>query len=222
MTASRVPLAIECHRRLVNGQKGAFYFAAASAASDMEGIPARFITKHWPDSGLGISKFGADWDPRADSAAALIIAAGALRAPHVSLLGKGAVAVVLGQEGFKTAWALKVDHDYQKLADTAEHLWLQPTKGGKEAMAEKLTALCLAVATNETRNPYSRVGLGSAAMFMAISGAMRGEEARQEYVQEIHDMFIDLTDQEGDAKNTFPHIPEIAAPYAGYDYPELS
>ncbi len=192
MTLSRVPLAVECARRLRKGQKGALKFAIASAASDMEGIAARTIDRLFPESGYGTSVAGAEWDPRVDTAAALVIATGVLLAPRVSLLGKTSVSIVLGQEGLKTAWALKADMNYRSLTHAVDHLSMQPTKGGKEAMAEKLTSLCGAVAINETDSPMLRTSLGVGATSLAISGALRGEEARHEYVQELSGMFYDF------------------------------
>ncbi|MCA9333226.1 hypothetical protein KDA00_05140 [Candidatus Saccharibacteria bacterium] len=192
MTASRPILAAEASRRLLSGQKGAFAFAALAAATDAEGNVARWIDKVRPEWGRGVTIHGAEWDPRADTAAALMMAFAALKGPRVSVPGKLAVATVLGQEGYKTLWALRSDRQYRDLADTTEHLWLQPSKDGKLAMAEKLSALCLAIGTNDTDDFRLRTGLGFSAMAFAGIGAIRGEFARYEYVDELNHLFEDL------------------------------
>lgn len=186
MTAARPVLASIAANKLVHGEKGALPWVLAAAASDAEGNVARFWSKVFPNSERGTTIHGAVWDPRMDTIAALILCGAVLKAPRVSLLGKTAVGVVLGQEGRKTAWAINADMQYRELTESEEHLWIQPTKEGKAAMAEKLTAICLAVATNETDNLICKTTLGASALAFGTMGSIRAEQTRRnDYVPEL-------------------------------------
>lgn len=179
MTVGRPVLAAIAARKLLNGEKAVFPWVAAMGFSDMEGKPARLIDKIWPDSGWGTTEHGAEWDPIADTAALLIVSAAALRAPRLTLGAKAATLTVVGQEGFKAGWALL--ENKRHLETTGSHLKLPSSKAGKEAMAEKLSAIGLAIATGDTDNPYVRAGLTAGALYFAASGVRRGEQARRAY-----------------------------------------
>ena len=137
LTIARPILGAWAAERLYHGKKGVSPIVAVMAATDMEGRLARFISKHWPESGLGVSTAGADLDPLADTAAILEVAAAALVAPRVSTLGKMAVATMFGQEGFKTKWALGANKIY-KAQTNGERLTMPVSNEGKEAMAKNL------------------------------------------------------------------------------------
>lgn len=194
MTAARPVLASIAANKLIHGEKGALPWALAAAASDAEGNVARLWNKVFPDSERGTTIHGAVWDPRMDTVAALILCGAILKAPRVSPLGKAAVGIVLGQEGAKTAWAINADVQYRALTEAEEHLWIQPTKEGKAAMAEKLTAICFAVATNETDNFIYETALGASALAFGTMGSMRAEQTRRnDYVPELAAMMEQAT-----------------------------
>lgn len=186
LTVSRPLLAVKAASMLLNSEKGVFPIVAIMGATDMEGKVARVIDKVLPNSGLGSTEHGAAWDTYADTLAILIVAGATLRAPRVTLPAKLATATILGQEGSKTAWALTRNHAYQRA--TGHRLKLPSSEQGKEAMAEKLSALGLAVATNDTDNPYVRASLSAAALGFAGIGSLRGERARVAYEPMIEEM----------------------------------
>lgn len=186
LTIARPALAVKAAGMLLRGEKGAFPVVAAMGASDMEGKLARLIDKVWPDSGWGSTEHGAPWDTYADTSALLIVCSAALRAPRVTRGGKAAMVTVLGQEGVKTGWALTRNQQYQRVS--GERLALPSSVAGKEAMAEKLTAVGLAVATNDTDNALLRTTLSAGALYFAVVGSWRGEQARYEYEPLIDEM----------------------------------
>ncbi len=195
MTAMRPPLAGAAAYMLMNEMKGAIVPTLVMAGSDMEGKVARWIDKHYPESGLGTSNFGADWDPRADTMALLILSGGVLRAPRVTRTAKAATGLVLGQEGVKAAWAITSNHRYNSIKpEDAENLskLLPVTKDGKEAMAEKFAAICCAVATNDFDNPYVRASLSAGAVAFASTGTLRGERVRNGYNMKLKEIMAGL------------------------------
>lgn len=202
LTAARPLMAIKIANMLIKGQKGVTPMMMVMAATDGEGNVARFIDKHWPNSGLGSSSVGADADPLADTAAMLIVAGAALRAPRVSLTGKAAVGIILGQEGVKSVWALNSARIYAAATVSEEHphgerLHIPVNDEGKEATIEKLVALTFATATNDFENPFVRQSLGLTALGLASVGSLRGELIRSEYEEEFNNRLVDLTAQPG-------------------------
>ncbi len=186
MTYSRPPLAAVAAWMLLTERRPASVVAGVAMATDMEGQVCRFIDKHWPGSGYGSTEHGARNDPIADTAALIEIAGAALKAPRVSVAGKIATASVVGFEGYKTQWALRRNYNFQKL--TGDQLILPTSIDGKEAMAEKMTAIELAVATNDIDNPLFRAALGVGAMAFAGVGDIRGGRARRAYEPLIEDL----------------------------------
>lgn len=193
MTYSRPLLAAKAGKMLLNGEVGVTPVALAMAASDLEGYPARLIDKLWPDSGYGTTAHGARNDTYADAAALLVVGAATLKAPRVTRSGKAAMAAILGQEGFKAAWALRRNREYQDL--TGQRLELPSSLEGKEAMAEKLTGAVFAIATNDTDNTYVRAALSAGALYFAGVGSWRGERARRNYDETIEGMFISAAEK---------------------------
>ncbi len=194
MTAARPILAAEIGKKLIKGERFVTPWMIALSASDAEGNVARFIDKHWPESGLGSSNLGADADPVADTLAMLIVSGAALRAPRVSMAGKIAVAGILAQEGKKTQWAISSDREHRRLTTTDENpkgqkLNVPVENAGKEATLEKLIAITAAVATNDTDNSVLRAGLGVSALGFAAAGSIRGEHVRQRYEEQLDSLF---------------------------------
>lgn len=209
LTVSRPILGAYAARLLLGGERGATPYVMAMAATDMEGKLARLIDKLFPGSGWGSTAHGAPWDTYADTAAVLEVAGAALKAPRVSLPAKLAVATILGQETYKVGWALRKNSQFSKAAkerEAVEQEWAHlqadkrgielqdselptfsrklelPASGdGKAAMAEKLSGLVLAVATNDFDNRGMRAGLSAGALYFAGIGAWRGEKARAAY-----------------------------------------
>lgn len=206
LTVSRPILALKAAKMLLAGEKGATPVVAAMAATDMEGRVARFIDKKWPNSGWGCTAHGAPWDTYADTSALLIVGAATLLAPRVSKPAKAAMSMVLAQETSKAHWAFASNQEYMRhvklnrsLAemllsmDLIDEMPVLPGKlelptsvDGKEAMAEKLTAAVLAVATNDFDNQVVRTGLGVGALTFASIGTIRGERARGDYEPVVH------------------------------------
>jgi len=179
LTATRPLLAAKAARMLLAGDRYVTPLVVVMAATDMEGAVARFVDKRWPDAGRGTTKSGIVADKYADVAAILCVAGATLRAPRVAMAAKAAVAVALGQEGTKVAWALNRGAQYRTA--TSENLDFPANALGKESMAEKLIAVSAAVATNDTDSHILRTGLCAVAAGFAGSGALHGEQARREY-----------------------------------------
>lgn len=201
MTLSRPVLAGKASLMLVRGERYVTPIVAAAAATDMEGNVARLIDKLFPNSGLGVSTKGAQLDPVADTAAVLEIASAALIGPGVSLAGKAAVTSVMGQEGFKSVWALMAASKYRKatISETipnGEMLAMPIEQIGAEAMAEKLWALVLAVATNDVDPGPLRTTLGLGALAFAAVGVTHGEQARSSYVDSLAEMMASIDRRE--------------------------
>lgn len=190
MTASRPILAGIATKMLLTGQRPVTPVVFLMGASDAEGNLARFIDKHFPESGLGTSKIGAEWDPIADSAAVLMVGAACLVAPRVPVLAKVGVASALGQEGFKAVWALRQNAEYSELAGS--RLVITPTLEGKASMAEKLSAIGTAVLASDFDNAVLRQGLGAGSLYFGVTGAFRAESQRQEYVEIAEQMIASL------------------------------
>ncbi len=192
MTVARPLLALKAAQLLLNSEHGAFRVAAQMGFSDMEGKLARIIDILWPNSGWGTTEHGAAWDTYADTSAVLILGAAILKAPRVTRGAKIATAAVLGQEGVKAVWAIRRNAEYKAVSN--QILKLPSSQAGKESMAEKLSAIGLAVATNDTDNPFMRVALTVASLYFAGVGAWRGEYARRSYNPIIDEMIAQNTD----------------------------
>ncbi len=188
MSASRPELARRARNRLVNGQKGAAYWAAAAFITDMEGSAARLTDKLFPKWHRGRTEFGELADIVADTAALLIISEGVLRGPKVHPLGKVAMLEILGQEGLKASWAGFRTAQFKKF--TGEGLKIPVTPEGKEAMAEKMVGAGLAVATNELDNPTAKFAVGVASVAFATAGVKRGETVRRQY-DKVYQILLD-------------------------------
>jgi hypothetical protein len=209
LTVSRPLLAAKAAHMLINSEKGVTPIVIAVAATDMEGTFARQIDKWFPDSGWGTTAHGASWDTYADTSALLIVSGAALLAPRVTKGGKAAVGLVLGLETAKAGWGLHGNHKYMKavnehrvalntllegemdpdatlpllasINELPRKLEIPASYLGKIAMAEKLTGVTLAVATNDFDNPVYRSGLTAGALYFASAGSYNGEIARREY-----------------------------------------
>lgn len=187
MTAPRPVIAGRAAYKIINGIRGASLDVALCLATDMEGAPARWIDIYFPESGLGTSTFGRTADIAADTAALLEIGVAAMIGPRIPLIGKGAVGIVFGHEGVKSAWALNANRLYRN-AGSEEQLYIPPTNAGKCSMAEKMAAVGLAVLASEFNHQIPRQTLASAAMAFALIGTARGEEERKKYAEKAHDM----------------------------------
>lgn len=190
-TLSRPLLASWVTKMLLTGQRGVTPIVFAMGASDAEGNIARFIDKHFPDSGLGTSKTGAEWDPIADSAAVLMVGAACLIAPRVPHLARAGVATALGHEGFKAAWALRKNAEYEEVA--GERLKISPTLEGKASMAEKLSAIGTAVLASDFDNQFARQSIAAGSVYFGVTGAFRAEQQRQHYAGIADQMIADVT-----------------------------
>jgi hypothetical protein len=197
MTASRPILGGIAARMLVRGTPGASLVAAGAAATDMEGLVARAIDKKLPNSGRGTSTKGKLGDPIADSMMLFELGAGALAGRKVSPLGKIAIAIVGMQEALKAKQALAKDREYRTL--TGESLNVPISFKGKEAMAEKMVASGLAIATHEISNPTGELALGIGAIGFAVAGAVRGHSAHRENMQIANELITNA--QIADASN---------------------
>jgi hypothetical protein len=164
---------------LLNGESPVTPIIFAMSASDAEGNVARLIDKHFPNSGLGSSKIGAEWDPIADTGALLIVGGASLFAPRLSYLSRVSIALALGHEGYKSAWAIGKNKQYGEVA--SGRLQIKPTIEGKESMAEKFTAVGLAILSSDFDNPDVRRVLSAGALAMAVTGTLRAESQRRIY-----------------------------------------
>ena len=176
MTIGRPAMALIAAKRLKNGQKGAFMPTAITGALDMDGKVARMMDRHLPHLERGTTEIGAKADTYADASALVLIGGAVLMAPRVPMSAKVGVAVILGQEGAKVAWALAADQQYKDAGGT-DHLYITPTIGGKAAMAEKFSALAVAAGANDVDNYIVKQALGLVSLDLAITGSLRGNEA---------------------------------------------
>jgi hypothetical protein len=212
LSASRPILSGVAASMLLKGQRPVTPVVMAMAATDMEGRVARFFDKHFPEAEIGSSKFGAEADQIADTLGILILSGAALAAPRISIAGKVAIGVALGQEGRKAAWALNAANTYKNSTRSEENprgekLVIPSLPEGKEAMAEKLVGVVFATAINDFDDPLIRRGLEVAALSFAGAGALRGERVRREYDRQYQEMMTDL----GPAVefSTFPDTPML-------------
>lgn len=159
-----------------------FLKTTAMAASDAEGNVARFIDKHWPDSGRGTTKWGASADVVADTLSLIIVGAGAVLSPKIDKAAKAAIGVTLAHELGKAKWAKDKAEEYKDL--TGRVLAIEPTPEGKESMAEKYLGITLLVNTAGLKEGSSLKHLTTLAGFMFnIIGTKRSEEQRKVYDQ---------------------------------------
>lgn len=184
ITAFRPVLGALAIKKLNSNEKGVFKFVAAAGFLDgIDGWVARQIDQRRPDSGLGTSKYGASADTIADVGTVIPVGLATMSADRVPLLAKLGLGAVLTQEATKISWAARANSEY-KQASGEDRLFIQPTKGGKEAMAEKFACLGLAVLANETDRPVVRGIIGAAALYFGVTGALRGNEAVGQYKME--------------------------------------
>ncbi|MEO6513103.1 MAG: CDP-alcohol phosphatidyltransferase family protein [Candidatus Saccharimonadales bacterium] len=185
LTLSRPLLGAEIAHRLIHDDcdKNVTPLMLVMAATDGEGYVARLVDKYFPGSGRGSTKLGEAADPIADTAAFLEVAVAALKAPHVSKLGKVAVGIVLTGESVKTGWAIWSNFKHRRA--TGEQLVIKPSRSGKIATAEKFAALTAAIGTHDLEPGRKRTWLGVVAVGAAIDGTVRGEKARQSYQRNL-------------------------------------
>jgi hypothetical protein len=183
MTISRPLIGFEIGRRLITGEENVTPLMMAVGASDGEGFVARYIDKHFPESGRGSTELGKALDPIADTIALLEIAGAALKAPRVSKLGKAAVGTILASESIKTIWAAYANSKH--ILSTGNQLVITPSRDGKAATASKFVALTAAVATHDCEPGTQRTTLGWLAIGMALSGIFLGEKARRGYAEDL-------------------------------------
>ncbi|MBP6880665.1 hypothetical protein KBC31_03500 [Candidatus Saccharibacteria bacterium] len=164
--------------------------ATLAGLSDMEGKIARSIDKVAPESGLGASVFGKKVDPYADSLFCLGALAGTVFSKNVPIIGKMAASAVGAQEGSKAIWAVNAAFQYRKA--TEQNLEITGTVQGKDGMAQKMTALELAIMSSEIADPAIKNLAAIGALFFAVSGSYEGELARRGY---------DITTQEEIARH---------------------
>ncbi len=190
MTLSRPLIAGKAAHKLITGEKGVTPWVAVMAISDAEGTEARLGDKYFPGSWLGSSEIGAEWDPIADTAAIITVGSAGLIAPRMPVLGRAAIATALGHEGYKAAWAIGKNKEYKAIA--GKSLKIAPTIEGKESMAEKFSAIILAVAASDFDNQYYRQTLSAAALGLAVTGSLRAESQRRVYNMIADNMIADL------------------------------
>ncbi len=187
--ATRVPLAAGAAHLIMKGEKGATALVFAMGLSDAEGMVARKIDKHFPESGLGSSTFGEKLDPVFDGLAGVMLGAALLKGPNISKTAKMAVRVTLGKEGLKAARYLAMDHEYRDALNHRQlelkHFKENVVHVGKEATLEEFFALGLATATGETENRKARAALGGLAMAHAVASTWHGEQAGFEYEKRL-------------------------------------
>ena len=154
-------------------------------ASDMEGVPARFMDTHFPDLQLGSSEFGAQADVAADVIGSLVLAGAVLLGPKVTKAGKLAVAGILGKEGTKAVWYMAKNKEFKDALRERElpsvSLYIPVAYLGKEAVVEEGIALVCAVATNDVDNPYGRNILSALALAHSGASLLHGEDVRHQY-----------------------------------------
>jgi len=179
MTAARPLLALKAAEMLLRGKRPVTPVVFFMGMSDGEGNMARALDKYKPEWHIGTSTKGAEYDPIADTAAILIVSSAALFAPRMPVVGRAAIATALGHEGRKVAWAIGKNNLYKEVA--GERLHIPPSLEGKESMAEKLSAIGLAVLASDFDNQYARQTLSASAMALAVTGARRAEGERLIY-----------------------------------------
>jgi hypothetical protein len=189
MTIPRPFLASKCAEMLIQGKGPVTPMVALTFATDMEGTPGRILDKFFPDSGLGTSEFGAKADIVADTIAVLEIGGAALIAPRMPIIGRAAVGIAMGHEAIKTAWSLNMVRKYRS-AGGQDIPYIKPSNEGKCSMAEKMTAIGLAVLSSDFDNQKIRQPIAATALAFAVIGTARGEEQRQEY-REVADRMIE-------------------------------
>lgn len=212
LTVSRPVLAAYIARKLLRGEHGVTYPAMVMAATDAEGKVGRGTdkaSKRFPFlKGWGTTAHGATWDTYADTSALVIVSTAALFAPRVSAPAKTALSIVLAQEAYKSKWAIQSNNQYMEhinrqrdiasvlfdigdideMPELPSKLEVPASQAGKEAMAEKLTAVAAAVSTNDFQSGLARRALDATALTFATTGALRGEAARRDYVPIVADM----------------------------------
>ena len=203
VTAARPILGSIATKKLIKGERGVFKYVMGVGVSDgIDGWLSRAIDRRWPNSGMGTTKIGAPGDTVADVATVLPIGLGTLAAGRVPLSAKLGLGAVLAQESTKLNWARKANSDYKQAGGEGQ-LYIQPTKGGKEAMAEKFSCLGLAALASEFENPVVQGVIGAAALYFGVTGALRGNEAVGQYTSEAAALTRDLQTSQ-DAQNIFP------------------
>jgi phosphatidylglycerophosphate synthase len=188
-TAAREPLALIAAGKLLRGEHPVTPWVFASFITDLEGVPGRLLDKYKPEWKLGSSEFGALADKYADTAAVLTVAGAALIAPRMPVVGRAAVLTAFGQEGVKAAWAVRKGLEHRKA--TGKNLNIPPSIEGKEAMAEKMTALGLAILASDLEKPAPRQAVSAAALGFAVVGSLRAERERDKYDQMADEMIIE-------------------------------
>lgn len=191
MTLPRPVLALKTAEMLRNGARPVTPMVALTFATDMEGAPGRFIDKLLPNSKLGTSSFGAKSDIIADTAALLIIGGAALTSPRMPVVSKAAVATTLGHEGFKSIWGLNKNRQWRDAGGDG-NLYIKPSLNGKCSMAEKMTALGLAVLSSDFDDQRLRQPIAAAALAFSAIGTARGEHERRDYEGVASNMINEL------------------------------
>ncbi len=182
ITAARIPLVLKAAQMLIKGDRPVSPLVAGLLVMDaVDGTTARLFDKFFPDLKIGRSKIGEPEDQWVDLAVGTILSRAILKAPQVPAASKLAAAVVMGQEGYKTAWAVHkgVNH-YLK---TGEVPVVKTADIGREAMIEKGFSLATAVISGDVQQPVARQALGATSLFFATLGATHGEQARQDYAE---------------------------------------
>ena len=188
MTLSRPVLAGIAANMLISGEVGVTPWVIGMGLSDAEGNVARAIDKYFPNSHRGSSSKGARWDPIADSASLLTVCAAGLFAPRIPVTGKIAIASVLGHEGVKAVWAAR--ENIMVMNATGQQLEIPPTLKGKESMAEKFTAVTLAVIANDIDHEQTKQIIGLGALAFAVTGSIRGELQRRIYSKKADEIIL--------------------------------
>ncbi|MEO8785227.1 MAG: CDP-alcohol phosphatidyltransferase family protein [Candidatus Saccharimonadales bacterium] len=184
ITAIRPILGAMATKKLLAGEKGVFKLTALMGLTDFaDGKLSRWIDKHYPESTYGTSKFGASADTMADVTSLAPVGLSMVVAKRIPITAKLGIGAVLSQEGSKGGWAFNANNQYKEAGGEGQ-LFIQPTKGGKAAMAEKFTSFGLAALANECENPIVRSSLGVASFYFGVTGALRGNEAVGQYKQE--------------------------------------
>ena len=180
-------------RMLLKGERYVTPYVMSMAATDAEGNVARVIDKLLPDQGWGSTEHGERTDILCDTTGILLISGAGLRAPNVSLGSKLAIAGILGAEGVKASWAISRSLKYKNAG--GGRLDIPVSLDGKEAMLEKLVAISLALATNDTDDRLMRTGLTGGALYFGTTGSVRGESARRSYETQVQEMLSELPGQ---------------------------
>lgn len=188
MTGARPVLGGIATYKFITGEKGVTPYILAGVATDGEGYVARFFDRYFPELEIGSSDIGEKWDPIADTAFMLEIAAGALASPNVNWQAKTGVGIVLGKEGRKTAWAVRNSLRYKEA--TGKDMVMKPKMPGKIGTVGAFGAILAAGIVHDLgkENPMSPA-IGYTGIVLGAVGTTAGEIQLFDYNRQLAPVF---------------------------------